>query len=183
MLSDAGIDFISEPARIDEMAVKASLLNEGANPQDIADALAELKALRISARYPDAMVIGSDQVLELKGQILNKPETHLAARQQLISLRNKTHKLLAAVVIVKNSTPQWRFVGKARLHMRDFSDEFLDTYMANQGGSILQSVGAYRLESEGARLFSKIDGDFFTILGMPLIETLNYLSDTGTLAK
>lgn len=183
MLQNAGIEFHTEVARIDEGSVKASLLAAGANPVDVADRLAEMKALRISGKNPGAIVIGSDQVLEFDGQILSKPKDLPAARTQLCQLRGKTHKLLSAAVIAKDSTVTWRHVGKVRLKMRDFSDEYLTDYLGRLGSDALNTVGSYKLEAEGIRLFERIDGDYFTVLGMPLLEILNHLTTIGAINK
>lgn len=183
MLENAGVPFTPQAARIDELAVKQAMLAEGAKPRDVADALAEMKAQRISAKNPGALVIGSDQVVELNGTLLSKPENLTEARAQLISLRNQEHKLLSAVVIVKDGQPQWRHVGQARLWMRDFSDTFLTAYLDRLGNDATATVGSYKLEAEGIRLFSRIEGDYFTILGMPLLEVLTYLTTIGALPK
>jgi septum formation protein len=183
MLLNAGLDFVVEVARIDEQSLKASLLSENASPRDIADHLAEMKALRVSRKFPGAIVIGSDQVLEHKGQILNKPENMDAARAQLCQLRGEKHKLLSAAVVVKDGQPLWRHVGQTRLWMRGFSDQHLEAYLARQGNDVLSSVGSYKLEGEGIRFFSKIEGDYFNVLGMPLLELLNYLAITGVIEK
>jgi len=183
MLENAGVEFTTSVARIDEESIKSSLLAENASPQDIADTLAEMKALRVSAKNPEALVIGSDQVLEFQGQLINKPTSLKDARDQLILLRGKPHKLLSAAVIARNGQPLWRHVGAVRLWMRDFSDGYLDAYLSRLGDEALTTVGGYKLEAEGVRLFTRIEGDFFTVLGMPLLEVLNYLTETGVLEK
>ena len=122
-------------------------------------------------------------MLELNGTLLSKPENLTEARAQLIRLRNQEHKLLSAVVIVKDGQPQWRHVGQARLWMRDFSDTFLTAYLDRLGNDATATVGSYKLEAEGIRLFSRIEGDYFTILGMPLLEVLTYLTTIGALPK
>ena len=122
-------------------------------------------------------------MLEFQGQLINKPTSLKDARDQLILLRGKPHKLLSAAVIVRDGQPLWRHVGAVRLWMRDFSDEYLDAYLSRLGDEALTTVGAYKLEAEGVRLFSRIEGDYFTVLGMPLLEVLNYLTETGVLEK
>jgi len=179
MLTRAGLVFRVMPARVDEDSIKASLIAEGAPARDIADALAEMKAARISAKHPEAVVIGSDQVLEFEGQILSKPADMDQARHQLQQLRGNKHMLFSAAVIYQNGAPLWRHIGVARLWMRAFSDTYLDGYLDRMGPAAMTSVGGYWIEEEGARLFSRIEGDTFTILGMPLIEVLNYLSITN----
>lgn len=181
MLRQANVDFTSKPARVDEDAIKQALLSEGAKPRDVADALAEIKAIRISAQYPDALVIGSDQVAEIDGQLLSKPQTMDAARDQLRKLRGQTHSLFSAAVIAQGGQPLWRHVGQVRLTMHDFSDQYLENYLIRTGQSALATVGSYQIESEGVRLFSRIEGDYFTILGMPLVPLLTYLGQIGAI--
>ncbi|HEV8036092.1 Maf family protein [Yoonia sp.] len=181
LLRNAGLDFDVSIARVDEDAVRASLLAETASPRDIADTLAELKAQRVAARHPDALVIGCDQILAMGPRIFNKPETPAEALSQLQSLRGQKHQLLSAAVIYGEGKPLWRHVGIVRLHMRDASDAYLTDYVARNWDSIRHSVGAYKLEEEGVRLFTRIEGDYFTVLGLPLLELLSYLTLRGTL--
>ncbi len=183
MLARAGVAFGVRPARVDETAIKAALLAEGLAPFDIADALAEAKAMQVSNRNADAVVIGSDQVLELDGVIFDKPRDMDQARRHLEALRGKRHRLLSAAVIAINGRPVWRKVGVARLEMKPVSDSFLDNYLARIGEDVLTTVGCYKLEDIGVRLFSAIEGDWFTILGMPLIDVLNYLEQAGLLER
>lgn len=179
LLTQAGIPFEARPARVDEDAIKAALLMEEATPRDVADALAEFKARKIAEKDPGAVVIGSDQVLEYQGRILSKPETAEDAAEQLRTLRGKQHKLLSAVVVYHEAEPVWRYVGQVRLLMRDISDEYLADYVARNWPGIGQSVGSYKLEEEGARLFSRIEGDYFTVLGLPLLELIGFLTQRG----
>ncbi len=179
MLVDSGVTVEALPARIDEESIRAAMQAEGAKPRDLADTLAEMKARKLSERHPDAVVIGSDQVLEFEGEVWGKPETPDEARAQLQRLRGKTHKLISAVVLYERAEPVWRYVGEARLTMRTFSDEYLADYLARNWDDVRHSVGAYQLESEGVRLFAAVDGDHFTVLGMPLLPLLNYLSQRG----
>lgn len=169
--------------RIDEDAIRASLLAEDASPRDIADALAEFKARKISDKNPGALVIGCDQVLDHGGKILSKAPDRETARDQLLSLRGQGHDLLSAAVICQDGAPIWRFVGKVRLLMRDFSDDFLDGYLDRNWPAVSDAVGCYKLEEEGVRLFSRVDGDYFTVLGLPLLELLSYLTLRGELQK
>ena len=179
LLTQAGIPFEARPARVDEDAIKAALLMEEATPRDVADALAEFKARKIAEKDPGAVVIGSDQVLEYQGRILSKPETAEDAAEQLRTLRGKQHKLLSAVVVYHEAEPIWRYVGQVRLLMRDISDEYLADYVARNWPGIGESVGSYKLEEEGARLFSRIEGDYFTVLGLPLLELIGFLTQRG----
>ena len=179
MLRNAGLVFDIERPRVDEEAAKAGLLAEQARPRDIADALAEMKARKVSARHPGAMVIGSDQVLDFQGQLLSKPDGPDHAIEQLSALRGQRHSLYSAAVIVQDGAPIWRHVGQGRLQMRDVSDAYLSAYVARNWEDIRHSVGAYQLEREGIRLFTAIDGDYFTVLGMPLLQVLNFLALRG----
>ena len=167
--------------RIDEDALKSALLAEGATPRDVADTLAEMKAQKVATRNPGALVIGCDQVLEVGGTLLSKPESPAEAMVQLSSLQGKTHRLLSAVVIYQDGSPLWRHVGTVRLTMHDRSQAWLSDYVDRNWHSIQSAVGAYKLEEEGVRLFSRIEGDYFTVLGLPLLELLSYLSLRGTL--
>ncbi|RRH77870.1 Maf family protein [Falsigemmobacter faecalis] len=182
LLARAGVDVTLHPARIDEEAIRAALEAEGATPRDQADALAEMKARKVAGRFPGAVVIGCDQVLDFKGQVFSKPGDRDAARSQLQTLRGQTHKLLSAVVVYEGEKPVWRHVGEVRLTMREFSDDYLEAYLARNGTSVLDSVGGYKLEEEGVRLFSAVQGDYFTVLGLPLVALLGYLAQRGMIA-
>ncbi|MEZ5714540.1 MAG: nucleoside triphosphate pyrophosphatase [Paracoccaceae bacterium] len=181
LLRKAGVAFTVAVARVDEETIKQSLLSEGANPRDIADALAEAKAMKQSARMPEALVIGCDQVLDFDGRLLSKPESPDEAKAQLWAMRGKRHSLLSAAVLCHRGRPVWRHVGQVRLTMREFSESYLDAYLARNWDSIRWAVGGYKLEEEGVRLFSRIDGDYFNVLGLPLVEILGYLSISGDL--
>lgn len=175
MLRNADIDFEIDPARIDEAAVKAAMQSEGAPPRDVADILAELKAERISTKYPGQLVLGADQILVLKTRIFEKPKSREEARDQLQDLRGERHQLLSAAVLMRDSIPIWRHIGSATLTMRPFTDTFLDSYLDRMGERVTDTVGGYQLEGLGGQLFSRVEGDYFSILGLPLLELLDIL--------
>ena len=179
LLEGAGVVFTARSPGVDETAAKAALLGEGLGPRDIADALAELKAVRIRAE--GALVIGADQTLDLDGELIDKAETLDEARERLKRLRGRPHKLHSGVVVAQAGQPIWREVSTATLWMRPFSDGFLDDYLAREGEHLLGSVGCYRLEDVGVQLFSRIEGDYFTILGLPMLGLLDLLRRHGVL--
>ncbi|UAB88781.1 septum formation protein Maf [Ruegeria sp. SCSIO 43209] len=181
LLRNAGVPFSVQIARVDEDTAKRALMAEGASPRDVADALAEMKARKISDKVRGAMVLGCDQVLDFEGQMLSKPETPEKALAQLKAMRGKRHMLLSAAVIYQDGEPIWRQVGQVRLRMRASSDAYLRDYVARNWDSIRHAVGAYKLEEEGVRLFATIDGDYFNVLGMPLLELLNFLAVKGVI--
>ena len=183
MLNQAAVPHEVQVARVDEDMIKASLISEGAAPRDIADALAEMKASKISDKNPGALVIGCDQVLEHNGTLLSKPETPEEAIAQLKLMCGDRHTLLSAAVIFEDGKPLWRHIGVVRLRMRDASDTYLEDYVMRNWDSIRHAVGAYKLEEEGVRLFSRIEGDYFNVLGMPLLEILNYLTLRGDITQ
>lgn len=181
LLTAAGVPFEAQAPGVDEEAAKASLAAEGLTPRDMADALAELKALRVSARKP-GLVIGSDQTLDLDGVTLDKAPTAEKARERLLALRGRSHKLHSAVVVASGGQAIWREVVTAKLTMRPFSDAFLDDYMSRAGDALTGSSGAYYLEGLGAQLFETIEGDYFAILGLPLTGLLDLLRRYGVLS-
>jgi len=181
MFRNAGVDVSVKPARIDEEALTDSLQADGAHPRDIADALAEGKARKIAGKHPEAFVIGADQVLVFEGRLLSKPASPDDAVDQVMQMAGKSHQLLSAAVIYAEGAPVWRHVGVVRVQMRQLSDTFVQAYVARNWDSIQYSVGAYKLEEEGARLIASVQGDYFTVLGMPLLDVLSYLALRGVI--
>jgi septum formation protein len=166
---------------VDEETLKQSMLAEKAAPHAIADALAELKALRVSTTQPGNLVLGADQILVLDGELVSKCETLVEAAALLKRMRGKTHRLISALVLAKDGAPIWRHVDSAYLSVRAFSDGFLQNYIASEGESLLFGVGCYKLEGRGIELFDKIDGDYFTILGLPLLPLLSALREQAVI--
>jgi septum formation protein len=181
VLDGAGVPFETVGSGVDEDAAKVALLAKRATPRQVAEALAEDKALAVSVGRPE-LVVGADQTLEFQGQLYDKAETVEAARERLKLLRGKPHMLHSAVVVAQGGAVVWRETQSATLKMRDFSDSFLEDYLAAEGDAALGSVGCYRLEGLGLQLFSKIDGDYFTILGLPMMGLLDLLRRRGVLA-
>jgi septum formation protein len=175
LLKNAGLTIDIDPADVDERAVEAPLLEAGFPPEDLASVLAEAKANDVSARRPGDVVIGADQILAFEGERRTKPEDMEAARRQLLGFSGKTHELHSAVVVSRGGEAIWRHVSTARLTMRELSPAFIGHYLAEAGEEVLSSVGAYQLESLGVQLFEKIEGDYFTILGLPLLPLLGEL--------
>ncbi|MDB4838614.1 Maf family nucleotide pyrophosphatase [Amylibacter sp.] len=175
LLLQAEVNFQSIVAKIDEDTIKESLKNEGAKPKDISDALAEYKAIRVANNFPTDIIIGCDQILVCNNEIISKARTLNEAKETLILLRGKSHQLLSSAVIYDNNKPVWRTTSRAQLFMRDFTDEYLEYYIQTSGTDILSSVGCYLLENNGVNLFNRIQGDYFTVLGFPLLEVLDFL--------
>lgn len=183
LLSQTGLYFKTAKPPVDEAVIKAALKKAGANAAQVADNLAESKANSVGEIIPGAYVIGADQMLDCEGEWFDKPVDRAGARRHLQSLRGKTHQLITAAVIAFEGRIVWRHTETAKMTMRDFSDAFLDSYMDKAGDGIVQSVGAYEMEGMGSQLFEKVEGDFFSILGLPLIPLLGALREAGALPK
>ncbi len=178
----AGLDFETDLPRVDEETIRTALQVEGVSPRDIADALAEAKARKVSSRHPDAVTIGSDQVFDLDGEILSKPADPDAARAQIARLSGRRHRLHTAIVAYEDAEPVWRHLTSVRLTMRPLSGGYIEEYVARNWPEIGGSPGAYRLEEEGMRLFTAVEGDFFSVQGMPMLPLLSWMIDRGYLA-
>ena len=179
LLAAAGIDFRIEPAELDEGLLKQACRAEGRDATGCALALAEAKARQIAARCAQTVVIGADQILVCGEVWFDKPPDSGRARTQLQALRGRTNELVTAVCAVQDGSRLWHAVSSPRLTMRHFTDAFLDNYIPAEGADILGSVGAYRLEGRGVQLFERIEGDYFAILGLPLLELLDFLRKKG----
>jgi len=181
MLRDAGVVFRVERSEIDERAVEKTLEGSGADPETLAQVLAEAKAVDVSEREQGALVIGADQTLSLDDEVFHKPADMEGARRHLLKLSGRTHQLNSAVVIARDGEVVWRHVGVARLTMRDLDPAFIGRHLSNVGEKALASVGAYQIEGEGIQLFEKIEGDTFTIVGLPLLPLLAELRRLGAI--
>lgn len=181
MLRAAGVAIDIAAAAIDESELLQSFRREGAAPDRVAEALAELKAQKVSARHPGRLVLGADQMLDCGGTWLERPADLAEARRHLLLLRGRRHRLVSSAVLVRDGVRLWHHTAAADLEMRAFSDAFLDAYLAAAGAAVLGAVGAYQLEGLGAQLFRRIDGDFFTVLGLPLLPVLDILREQGML--
>lgn len=181
MFEDAGLVFKVERPEIDERAVEAAVQNSGVTPEDLALILAEAKALDISLKRPGALVIGTDQTLSLGDDVLHKPKDMEEARRRLLLLSGKTHQLNSAIVVLRDGEVLWRHVGIARLTMRPLEPAFIGRHLSRVGDAALSSVGAYQIEGEGIQLFEKVDGDHFTIVGLPLLPLLAKLRELGAI--
>ncbi|HEX8233971.1 MAG TPA: Maf family protein [Caulobacteraceae bacterium] len=182
MLASAGLSFEAAAPGTDEEAAKARLLAKGASPLKVAEMLAAMKAVEVSEREP-GLVIGADQTLDLDGELIGKAHDLEEARYRLYQLRGRSHRLHSAVVAAEAGQPVWRASDSATLSVRVFSEDFLDGYLERNGERLLGSVGCYQLEGEGAQLFDTVEGDYFTILGMPLLPLLGFLRKRGVLPE
>lgn len=182
MLRAAGVEVEAQAPSVDEDSIKAAMQSAGAKPRDIADALAEAKAVKVSRKLPTEMVLGCDQILvTADGQLLDKPTRPGEAKAQLKMLSGSAHRLISAAVICEGGAPVWRIVDTAQLTMRSLSDGFIELYVAEHWQHIRHSVGCYRIEAEGAQLFASVSGSQFTIIGLPLLPVLDYLRLRGKL--
>ncbi|NIZ00758.1 Maf family protein [Thalassospira lucentensis] len=181
MLTNAGVDCDAIASMIDEDGYKQSMKAEGANAAEAAETLAEMKALRMYRQQPDGIVIAADQMLECNGIWFDKPKDRDNTRAQLLALRGKTHQLVSAAVIYKEGSRIWGTIDTAHLTMRNFTEEWLDWYLDTAGEDIFDCVGGYQLEGIGAQLFTEVRGDYFTVLGLPLLPLIGFLRDHGVL--
>ena len=187
ILENSGVEHTCITSSVDEDEIKQSMKKDGADVESVAIALAEAKAWEVAGKLvaehqPDVLVIGADQILECDGRWFNKPSDRKAAAETLRALRGRTHRLISAVTVFRGDECIWRYLESPGLTMRNFSEGFLEDYLNAAGSEILDSVGAYRLEGSGAQLFSRIDGDYFTILGLPLLALMEFLREVDVLA-
>ena len=183
MLANAGVPFTASAASVDEEAIKASMRATGADVAEVAELLAATKAQQVSRNHENSLVIGADQMLACDGEWFDKPANPLAARNQMEKLRGRTHELISAVCVVRDGDVLWHHIDRARITMRPFSDAFTDQYIDKMGENICATVGGYELEGLGAQMFSRIEGDYFTILGMPLLPLLDFLRGHGVIPE
>jgi len=183
ILREARVPFIALPADVDESALKATLLKQNKTVQEVAQALAEAKAIHVSKVRPDALVLGADQVLDFGGELLSKCADLAAARNLLRRIRGRRHRLISALALAEAGKVVWTHSETADLTMRTFSDAFLDAYLSAEGSAVLDGVGCYRLETMGAQLFERVEGDYFSILGLPLQPLLAELRLKGVIAS
>lgn len=183
MLAQAGVVVEAVAPMVDEDSIKQSLLNHNVSARDIADALAEAKAVKLSSKFPPALVIGGDQTLECAdGSVLDKPQSPADAIAQLTQMAGATHKLYSAVVVAERGEPVWRFVAASRMTVRPLSDDFIADYVRANWDAIRHCVGCYQIEGAGAQLFSQIQGGHFDIMGLPLLPLLSFLRERGILS-
>ncbi len=183
LLENAGIAAVCEPAGVDEEEIKKAMRAEAAPAADVVEMLSELKAIRVSQRHPGSLVIGADQILVCEGAWFDKPTDRSRARADLTALAGKTHELLCGTCVARDGTRIWQHAASARLTMRRLSESFIDAYLDAIGDAALDSVGVYQLEGLGVQLFSRVEGDFFAILGLPLLPLFEFLRGHEVLAR
>ena len=183
LLENAGIEFSAVDPAIDEKEVKLSYISNNYPARDIADVLADMKARKISNRFPDSIVIGSDQILDFNSKILSKPKDQDELIHQLKQLQGNKHKLHSACVVYNAQKPEWRFIGSVGMTMRNLSDRYISKYVQDNWDGIKHSVGGYQIENSGISLFSKIDGDYFSVLGLPIIQLIDHLLNRGVIEQ
>lgn len=183
MLANAGLAFAIEPSTVDEAAIKQEMTAEGAAVAAVAERLAQEKALEVARRNPGVLVLGADQMLDCGGRWLDKPADRAGALEHLRLLRDRTHHLVTSAVVVRDAEVLWHHVERAEMSMRNLSDEFVDRYLDEIGDDACRSVGAYQLEGRGAQLFDRVAGDFFVVLGLPLLPLLDFLRREGVLQR
>lgn len=179
LMENAGLSFTAQPADIDERQIEAALEKDAASPRQVALVLAKAKAMDVSAKHRNTLVVGSDQTMALDDRVFHKPKDRNEARENLKVLSGRTHVLHSAIVLVRNDEVVWEHVAEARLTMRELSDRFIDLYLDRVGDAVKKSVGGYQLEGHGIQLFSEIEGDYFTIIGLPMLPLLQKLRDLG----
>lgn len=177
LLENAGIAFQAKAADIDERAIEGEVERQGSSPEEVALILAEAKARNVGQAFPDDIIIGSDQTMSLGARVYHKPRDMSEARDHLMSLSGRVHQLNSGIVLTRGNDILWKHVSSARMSVRPLRPEFIDAHLARVGNKALASVGAYQLEGEGIQLFDKIDGDYFTILGLPMLPLLAKLRD------
>ena len=183
LLEKAGIEFSTVDPAIDEKEVKLSYISNNYPTRDIADVLADMKARKISNRFPDSIVIGSDQILDFNSKILSKAKDQDELIHQLKQLQGNKHKLHSACVVYNAQKPEWRFIGSVSMTMRNLSDRYISKYVQDNWDDIKHSVGGYQMENSGISLFSKIDGDYFSVLGLPIIQLIDHLLNRGVIEQ
>ena len=181
LLFRAGLKFTAIDANIDEKEAKSSYMKKGYSARDLADILAAMKAKKLSCKYSDKLVIGCDQIMECNGQILSKANNTIDLADQLKFLRNKSHTIYSACVVYSANKVEWRFIGSATITMRNLSDEYISKYVDDNWNEVKHCVGGYKIENSGISFLSKINGDYFSILGLPVIQLLDHLVNRGVL--